>query len=139
MKNLKILFKNAYVLMLILLSISNKVLAEPFTVDCGHNKRYDEIRLIVDLESKTIKKAWLLGETPSKATEYIVYDISDEEVRAHSDDKFFTEIGVYSRYLVLNRYDLHLFMASGEDWNNPPKDGNIKGSGAECRKLQKAF
>lgn len=139
MNDFKNQYKQAYFLLLPLLCFSYTAFAEPFTVDCGHNKTYKEIRLIVDLESKSIKIAWLLGDKPSKATDYIVYDISDEEVRAHTDDKFFTEIGVYSRYLVLNRYDLHLFMASGEDWNNPAKDGNIKGSGAECRKLEKVF
>ena len=110
-----------------------------FTLDCGHGGTYIEFRLIVDLDSKGIKKSWLIGGTPKMPTDYIIYDIADDEVRAHSDDKFFTEVGVYSQYLALNRYNLHLFMASGEDWNNPAKDGNIKGSGAECKKLEKAF
>lgn len=131
-------FASIFIILFIGFSSYNSV-AEPFTLNCGHHGKYDEIRLLVDLEAKSVKQAWLVRGSPSSWRDFIIYDVTDSEVLAHSDDKFFTEVGVYSTYLVINRYSLDYFTANGEDWNHPAKDGNIKGSGADCSKLEKAF
>jgi hypothetical protein len=123
----------------LILLLCTSVFAEDFTIDCGHGGSYKELRLIVDLNSKIIKKTYLRHGVPTTWSDYIIYEVTDDEVRAHSDDKYFNEIGVYGFYMVLNRYNLNWFMANGTDWNNPAKDGVIKGGGAECKKLEKAF
>lgn len=139
MKNFKNKYTQASILILALFSLSNVASAEPFTLDCGDNKTYKDFRLIVDLNSKNIKEAFFLDGNPNYWTDFIIYEVNDNEILAHSDDKYFTEKGVFSFYMVLNRYNLHWFGATGESWIHPAKNGIINGGGAVCKKLEKVF
>jgi hypothetical protein len=115
-------------------SLSTSAVAESITLNCG-----GDVKLILDLEAKNIKQSYIFNGTTGTWHNYIIYDVSDGEIRAHSESFHSTEAGLYSSYMVLNRYNLHWFIADGKDWSSPEKNGVIKGGGADCKKQEKSL